>query len=76
MELVSLFNEQIDVLLAFIPQGENVIDVTFPFYWLDSALADEFCVKFCHEDICKSNCHFSTHGSIVPLQIVFAIELE
>jgi len=28
VELVGLLNEKMDVLLVFMPQGENVVDVT------------------------------------------------
>ena len=38
MEIVSLFNELIYLFSVAIPKGENIINVTFPFFWFGLVL--------------------------------------
>ena len=61
MEVVSLFNEQVNFLSVTVLQWENVINKTFPFYW------------FCCFDFSG---HFCTHCSSMGLKIIVSNKLE
>ena len=49
MMSVSLFNEPIYILNACVPQGEHIIDVSFPHQWLFCALIEDFCFNRWHK---------------------------
>lgn len=50
------------------PQWQNVVNITFPFSLFCVAFIYHFCFHFCHKDVGKCNCHFSTHCSSMGLK--------
>ena len=51
-------------------------NVSSPDKWVVRAWANDLCLYRGHEDVAKSNCHFSAHSGTVCMEIVFSIKLE
>ena len=74
--LACSMNRSMSCLLASHIEKTSPVYVTFPYFWLDSALIKHFCFDFCHEEIGESDRYFCSHGGSVNLEIVFYVELE
>ena len=76
VEFVSLFNKLIHTFFITVPEGEDIVSISSPFFWLGFALLYQRCLNFSHENIGKRYCRFSSHGGSMWLEIVLSIELE
>ena len=76
VEIVSPFNEPIYLLSLTIPKGENVINVTYPFFWFGFALLDSFLFNFRHKNIGKWHCYFHTKRGSMFLEEALLNELK
>ena len=74
VEIVSSFNEPIYFFSVAIPNGENVINATFPFFWFGFALLDYFLIR--HENIGKWHCYFHTLSGSMFLEEALLHELK
>ena len=69
VEFVSLFNKLIHVFFITVPEGEDIVNISSPFFWLGFALLYQRCFNFSHENM-------GSHGGSMCLEIVLPIELE
>ena len=76
VEIVSSFNEPIYFFSAAIPKGENVINITFPFFWFGFAFALLDYFLFRHENIGKWHCYFHTLSGSMFLEEALLHELK
>ena len=53
VEFVSLFNKLINVFFITVPEGEDIVNISSPLFWLGFALLFQSCFNFSHENIGK-----------------------
>ena len=77
MVVVTLFNQLVYVFSVDVPETKrHVIYETLESDRFVSSFAEDFCFNLCHEDVGKSDRHFSSHGRPVCLKVVAFHELE
>ena len=76
MVVVTLFNELVYVFSVYVPETKHIIYETLESDRSVLCFAEDFCFNLCHEDVGKSDRHFSAHGGSVCLKVVTFHELE
>ena len=74
--VICFFNELIWNLSVGIPEGEDVVDITFPNERFNCTLAKDFCFDFAHKNIGKCDSHFGAHGGSMCLWVILTTKLE
>ena len=76
MVVVTLFNELVYVFSVDVPKTKHILYETLESDRFIPCFAEDFCFNLCHEDVGKSDSHFSSHGRSVCLKVVAFHELE
>ena len=53
MKFVSLFNEMIQFFFITVPEGEDIVNISFPLFLPGFALLYQHCFNFSYENIGK-----------------------
>ena len=57
MMCVCFLNKLIYRLSSFFPQGENIVNASFPLEGFGLAFTDNFCFNSGHKNVRKGHCH-------------------
>ena len=76
MVFICLPNELFNDISVGVPEGDYVVNISFPSWWFVSAFFLDLFFTFQHENIGKSYGHLSAHGSLMCLQVDPFVELE
>ena len=63
-------------MFTSVPQGKDIVNVTFPNCKFYDALANNLRFNVGHKNVCKSNGSFCAHCCTMDLEVVPTIELE
>ena len=64
VEFVSLFNKLIHVFFITVTEGEDIVNISSPLFWLGLALLFQSCFNFSHENILANDT-----AILVPLDV-------